>query len=176
MNDVLLNVEVIDERAVLPKYAHAGDACFDISVIVDDDMAPMIMEEGAALLGKTMPVKTNASGIKWVELQPHESCVFHTGWKCSTKNGYVLLLYPRSSTGIKKTLMLSNTVGVIDTATYRGEILVSFTNFSNKVRKIYNGDRLAQGMINPVPEVVVNVVEKLDTTSRGEGGIGSSGN
>lgn len=175
MSDLQLDVEIIDPRAKIPQYAHIGDACFDISVIVDEDMAPMIMVEGAELDKKTMVVRTNSSGLKWVELGPHESCVFHTGWKCGTDNGKVLLLFPRSSTGIKKTLMLSNTTGVIDTATYRGEVLVSLTNFGNKVRKIYNGDKVVQGMLLNIPTVQVNVVDSLNTTVRGEGGIGSTG-
>lgn len=170
-----LNVEVIDNRAVLPKYAHEGDACFDISVIIDHDMAPMVMEEGADLLNKTLPIRENSAGMKWVELAPHQSCVFHTGWKCGTDNGYVLLLFPRSSTGIKKSLMLSNTTGVIDTATYRGEILVSLTNFGTKTRKIYDRDRVAQGMLLPAFPVQINTVASLNNTARGAGGIGSSG-
>lgn len=175
METLKMDIEVIDSRAVLPKYAHAGDACFDISVIVDDDMAPMVMVEGAELDNKTVIVRKNNSGLKWVELGPHESCVFHTGWKCATEAGKVLLLFPRSSSGIKKTLMLSNTTGVIDTATYRGEVLISLTNFSNKVRRVYNGDRVAQGMLLNINPVELTVVDSLNSTVRGEGGIGSTG-
>lgn len=172
---IQLNVEIIDPRAKLPQYAHEGDACFDISVIVDDDMAPMVMVEGAELDKKTVTVRKNSSGLKWVELGPHESCVFHTGWKCATEAGNVLLIFPRSSSGIKKTLRLSNSTGVIDTATYRGEVMVSLTNFGNKVRKIYNGDRVAQGLLLPIPKVDIEVVKSLNATQRGEGGIGSTG-
>lgn len=175
MTHIDFKIEVIDNRAVLPTYAHEGDACFDIGVLVQKDLAPMIMLEGAELLGKTVPVRSNMAGLQWVELGPHESCVFHTGWKCSTEKGNVLLIFPRSSTGIKKELMLSNSTGIIDTATYRGEILIAVTNFGNVTRKIYDGDRVAQGMLLPLPNVSMKVVEALDTTARGEGGIGSTG-
>ena len=59
---------------------------------------------------------------------------------------------------------------------YRGEIMVSY-KLTSDVEKIYNiGDKIAQFIILPYPEVSYTEVETLSETDRGENGHGSSGN
>ena len=59
---------------------------------------------------------------------------------------------------------------------YRGEIMVSY-KLTSDVEKIYNiGDKIAQLIILPYPEVSYKEVETLSETDRGENGHGSSGN
>lgn len=88
--------------------------------------------------------------------------------------GFVGLVFPRSS--IRKTdLSLSNSVGVIDSG-YRGEIQATFNKQGGISAKIYEvGDRIAQIIIIPYPEVEFEEVEELSNTERGEGGFGSTG-
>ena len=92
-------------------------------------------------------------------------------------------LYPRSSTGTKTPLRLSNSVGIIDSG-YRGNIIAAFDNRDTMSNdgdfKVEGGSRVVQ--ICP-PElsypVLVKIVENesdLGTTNRGEGGFGSTGN
>ncbi len=89
-------------------------------------------------------------------------------------NEYVALVYVRSSLGFKHGVTLSNSVGVID-SDYRGEIKVSLANLSDKDFVINPADRIAQLVITPVCIPSVNVTEELPQTTRGEGGIGSTG-
>jgi dUTP pyrophosphatase len=85
--------------------------------------------------------------------------------------GYVGLVFPRSS--IRKTdLILSNSVGVIDSG-YRGEIQATFRKTGIDSYKV--GDRGAQIMILPYPEIKFEEVQELSNTERGEGGFGSTG-
>ena len=89
--------------------------------------------------------------------------------------GYVGLVFPRSS--IKKTeLILSNSVGVIDSG-YRGEIMVTFNvKDRSEIQKVYaEGDRIAQLLIVPVPLIQYTETQELSEASRGEGGHGSTG-
>jgi len=90
--------------------------------------------------------------------------------------GFVGLIFPRSS--IRKTrLMLSNSVGVIDSG-YRGELQATFNKINNNsvAENDYKvGDRIAQIMIIPHPPVIFTEVEELSNTERGEGGFGSTG-
>lgn len=90
-------------------------------------------------------------------------------------HGYVGLIFPRSS--VKKTdLVLSNSVGVIDSG-YRGEIMAVFKKLSGSVsKKYYIGDRAVQLIILPYPKIEFEEVEKLSETERGSGGFGSTGN
>ena len=88
-------------------------------------------------------------------------------------------LYPRSSTGSKTTLRLSNSVGVID-AGYRGNIIALFDNINSHEEVVVNqNDRLVQicapNITYPIYPIIVNNVENLGFTLRGEGGFGSTG-
>ena len=85
--------------------------------------------------------------------------------------GFVGLIFPRSS--IRKTdLILSNSVGVIDSG-YRGELKATFKRTG--LTKYSVGERAAQIIILPYPEVEFEEVEELNNTERGEGGFGSTG-
>ena len=100
--------------------------------------------------------------------------VYVTGIATEIPEGYVGLIFPRSSIR-KYTLAQCNAVGVIDSS-YRGEIMVSY-KLTSDVEKIYNiGDKIAQLIILPYPEVSYIEVESLSETDRGENGHGSSGN
>lgn len=96
---------------------------------------------------------------------------YGTGVAVEIPVGYVGLVFPRSS--IANThLTLSNSVGVIDSG-YRGEIKAKFREDGNNWYAI--GDRIAQLIIMPYPEVTFEEVDELSDSDRGEGGYGSSG-
>ena len=100
--------------------------------------------------------------------------VYGTGIATEIPEGYVGLVFPRSSIR-KYTLAQCNAVGIIDSH-YRGEIMVSY-KLTSDVEKIYEiGDKIAQLIILPYPEVSYTEVENLSETDRGENGHGSSGN
>ena len=100
--------------------------------------------------------------------------IYGTGIATEIPEGYVGLVFPRSSIR-KYTLAQCNAVGVIDSS-YRGEIMVSY-KLTSDVEKIYEiGDKIAQLIILPYPEVSYTEVENLSETDRGENGHGSSGN
>lgn len=88
--------------------------------------------------------------------------------------GYVGLVFPRSS--IRKTdLVLSNSVGVIDSG-YRGELMAVFKKLAGTVStKYYVGERAAQLVIIPYPKIEFEEVKELSDTERGAGGFGSTG-
>lgn len=97
------------------------------------------------------------------------------GWALEIPEGYVGLVFPRSS--VKNTeLVLSNSVGVIDSG-YRGEIMAVFKKLAGNVsKKYYIGDRAAQLIIIPHPKIEFQITDELSETERGEGGFGSTGN
>jgi dUTP pyrophosphatase len=102
---------------------------------------------------------------------------YKTGLSFEIPKGYVGLLFPRSSNS-KKDLLLTNSVGVIDSG-YRGEVELRFKTILNgKLENIstYNvGDRVGQIMILPYPKIQFVETDKLSESERGEGGFGSSG-
>lgn len=87
--------------------------------------------------------------------------------------GFVGLVFPRSSVH-KTQCRLSNAVGVID-AGYRGEVRAVFDTFPTS-DEVYNvGDRAAQIIIMPYPQVELEEADELSSTERGTGGFGSTG-
>ena len=103
----------------------------------------------------------------------HGCWIYGTGIATEIPEGYVGLIFPRSSIR-KYNLAQCNCVGVIDSH-YRGEIMVSYKPTSD-VQKIYEiGDKIAQLIVLPYPEISYIEVENLSETDRGENGHGSSG-
>lgn len=99
---------------------------------------------------------------------------FPSGEQISNIRPVGFYLMPRSS--ISKTpLRLSNSIGLID-AGYRGEIMAPVDNISDEEYHIEQGDRLFQ-LVNAdlEPFTMINEVENLEETKRGEGGFGSTG-
>lgn len=100
-------------------------------------------------------------------------CTYGTGISVEIPEGYVGLVFPRSS--IRNTeLILSNSVGVIDSG-YRGEIQATFIKTNGLESWDYKiGDRIAQLIIIPYPQIEFEEVEELSQTDRGTGGFGST--
>jgi dUTP pyrophosphatase len=100
---------------------------------------------------------------------------YGTGLAVEIPEGYVGLLFPRSSV-TNKSLMVKNSVGVIDSG-YRGEIKVRFQITNNlAVLSLYQiEDKVAQLIIIPYPQIEFEEVSELSNTERGEGGYGSTG-
>jgi dUTP pyrophosphatase len=97
--------------------------------------------------------------------------IYGTGIAVEIPEGYVGLVFPRSS--IANThLTLSNSVGVRDSG-YRGEVMAKFRK--GGTRGYHVGERIAQLIILPYPEVVFEEAEELSESDRGTGGYGSSG-
>jgi dUTP pyrophosphatase len=88
--------------------------------------------------------------------------------------GFVGLVFPRSSIR-KLDLLLTNSVGVIDSG-YRGEIQATFKKTRGATSFIYAiGERGAQIMIIPYPQIKFITSDTLSSSERGSGGFGSTG-
>jgi dUTP pyrophosphatase len=103
-----------------------------------------------------------------------EQVVYGTGIAVEIPEGYVGLVFPRSSIR-KYEQYLSNSVGVIDSG-YRGEIQATFNSRFYADVKYKVGEKIAQLIIMPYPHIDFEEVDKLSDTERGDGGHGSTGN
>lgn len=99
-----------------------------------------------------------------------------TGLSFAIPDGWVMLIFSRSGHGFNKGMRLVNCVGVID-SDYRGEVQIGLVcDRDGSSHQIKAGDRIAQGMLVPLPPSVEFVeVDTLPTTARGTGGLGSTG-
>lgn len=100
---------------------------------------------------------------------------YKTGIAMEIPEGYVALLFPRSSLS-NYDLSLANHVGVVDSG-YRGEISFRFKKTGyDMISKYYEvGDKIGQIVILPYPHINFEEVSKLSSSERGSGGYGSSG-
>lgn len=145
-----INIKKNHPDAVIPSYAKEGDAGMDLTAV---------SKEG---------------GSNYIE--------YDTGLALEIPPGFVGLIFPRSSV-YKTGQVLSNCVGVIDSG-YRGNVKVKFyTEYTTVAGQSYVkgevykvGDRVAQLIILPYPQVLFKEVNELSSTERGEGGFGSTGN
>lgn len=147
-NTLDIKIKKLHPNAVLPTYAKSGDAGMDLVA--------------TSIISNTTFDITYGIGIA-----------------LEIPKGYVGLIFPRSS--IRKTdLSLTNCVGVVDSG-YRGELQATFKKVfgKNDVRTDETdykvGDRIAQIMIIPYPQVKFVEVDELSSSERGEGGFGSTG-
>lgn len=112
--------------------------------------------------------------IEGVHLAPGQQRVLPTGLAFEVPDGHVLLVYSRSGHGFKYGVRLANGTGVID-SDFRGELKLALRNDSDTPFICWGGDRIAQGMLVPIPRCEIVEVEELSATERGEGGLGSTG-
>lgn len=130
-----------------------------------DAVIPQYAKPGDAGLDLVAVVET------WNE--DNSMVTYDTGLAIEIPDGYVGLVFPRSSIS-KTVLSLSNSVGVIDSG-YRGPIMFKF-RYPEEGPVYDTGDRVAQLIIMPYPQIEFEEVEELSSTERGEGGFGSTGN
>lgn len=153
---MIVKIKKLHPNAVIPTYAKPGDAGMDLTAVADG--------------------KYN---------HEHGFIEFRTGLAFEIPEGYVGLLFPRSSIS-KQDLFLTNAVGVLDSG-YRGEVTFRFKPAERATdnypfhnddfvcdRGYDAGDRIGQLIILPHPQITL-VEDELSDTKRGEGGFGSSG-
>ena len=111
-------------NAVLPQRATRGSAGYDFEC-VEDTVIPA-----------------------------HSIRLLPTGIKCEIDYGFYLQLALRSSTPMKKGLMLANGIGIIDADYYNnesneGHIMFQVYNFTDEEITIKAGERIGQGVFLP---------------------------
>ncbi len=107
-------------------------------------------------------------------IDPGERLVIPTGVAIALPPGYVGLIHPRSGLAAKHGFTLVNSPGTID-AGYRGEIAVIGLNTGKTSLDIDRGDRVAQLVIQRLPDIALVEVETLPGSVRSAGGFGSTG-
>lgn len=142
-----MKVRIInDSRWDAPSYATEGSAGVDLKANIDDP----------------------------ITLAPLQRVVVPTGLCIALPKGTEAQVRPRSGLAAKHGITVLNTPGTID-ADYRGEVGVILINLSDKDFVINPGERIAQMVLARYERFEWEEVEQLDSTSRGEGGLGSTG-
>jgi len=110
-----------------------------------------------------------------VVLQPMERKMIPTGLFLEIPDGYEVQVRPRSGMAIKHGITCLNSPGTVD-SDYRGEIKIILINLSSEPHTINTGDRIAQMVVAKVEKAILKAADQLQSTARGEGGFGHTGN
>ena len=139
-----IKVLKLNSAAILPTYAHPGDAGLDLFSVETTQILP----------GETQLVKTGIA----IALPPNTEAQIR----------------PRSGLALKHSVTVLNSPGTID-AGYRGEIGIILINHGKQTFQIVPGLKIAQMVICSIIQANIVIVDKLNSTSRGDGGFGSTG-
>ncbi len=132
------------EEALLPERAYSGDAGLDLAA------------------------------CERIELGPGERAVVPTGLAVAIPEGYAGFVQPRSGLAARHGISVVNSPGLIDSG-YRGEIRVVLLNTDReRVWTAEPGERIAQLVVLPVPELELVELDELPRSERGVRGFGSS--
>jgi dUTP pyrophosphatase len=140
-----IRIKRLRPHVSLPSYATRGSAAFDLAVSEN------------------------------VTIAPGEVTLLPTGLVIEVPEGMFLAVFARSSTPLKRGLIVANGVGVVD-SDYCGptdEMKVPVLNFTSAPVHVSAGDRIAQGIILPSPQIAWEEVIELRAESRG--GFGATG-
>jgi dUTP pyrophosphatase len=143
--DTPLPFRRLDPSAVLPSYAHPGDAGLDLASAVD------------------------------VEVGPGERAMVPTGVAVAIPDGHAGLVLPRSGLASRQGLTLANAPGLIDAGYRGEVTCAVVNLDRERPVTIRRGDRIAQLVVVAVPSVAPAWVDELQASGRGEGGFGSTG-
>lgn len=109
-----------------------------------------------------------------VTIKPGENRQIGLGVCVQIPQGYVGLMCPRSSIGVKTMLRPSISVGVID-AGYTGEVHQPYTNIGDEPITLQEGERIGQLVVVPIFDYDLEFVDELEPTERGDDAFGSTG-
>jgi len=146
---VQVKIRKLRSDAIIPEYKTIGSAGFDFH------LSSFVYTEDITII-------------------PNETVALPTGLAMEIPEGYEVQVRPRSGLSLTTKLRIANSPGSLD-SDFRGEIQIIMENIGEKNITIHYGDRIAQGVLNKVPQAEFIVVDKLSDTARGSGGFGHTG-
>ncbi len=136
------------EGLPLPAYATPGAAGMDLACALPAD-APL-------------------------SLAPGDCAAIPTGFAIALPEGFEAQVRPRSGLARNHGVTVLNSPGTVD-CDYRGEIAVLLVNHGRASVEISRGMRIAQMVVAPVVQIMLEESGELSQTARGSGGFGSTG-
>ncbi len=152
MNSINIETKIVNpligDTIPLPSYATDGSAAIDLRACIESE----------------------------IRIRPGQTVLVGSGIAVNIKDPNIVgLIVPRSGLGIKKGIVLANTVGVID-SDYQGEIKIGLYNRSRDQYTVNPAERICQMLFIPVLKVGLQLVREFSiTTERGAGGFGHTG-
>ena len=160
--------------AILPTRATAGSAGYDF-YCVKDTIIPTIAKLQRGLYEVASNDSQERNIVDIIKSTGYKPTLIPTGIKAQIDPGYYLQLAIRSSTPLKRWIILANGIGVIDTDYYNnpdneGHIMIQVINLSPMDQIVHKGEKIAQGIFLPYV-----ITDDDNTSGTRTGGFGSTG-
>lgn len=152
---IIVDFKKTTEKAIVPTQGSKFAAGYDLYVVLTDEGLPPF-EDDCYILA------------------PGATHKFHTGIAVELPPGYYASVRSRSGMSWSNNIEVVGGSGTID-SDYRNEIYVPLRNMSDCYVKIYEGQRIAQLIIQKHETVQWKEVDELHPSDRGMGGFGSTG-
>ena len=141
---------------------------------VRDFFAPFFFELFFFRLPRSMDLRAALPEDKPMRLAVGKTAMVPTGLSMALPQGFEAQIRPRSGLAAKFSVTVLNSPGTVD-SDYRGEVKVILINHGLEAFEINRGDRIAQMVISPITQGILQETDALPDSERGEGGFGSTG-
>ena len=145
MSENQLEFLKLNQKAITPSKAHAGDAGFDLCCLDN------------------------------FKLDPGERALIATGIAIKLPRGHAGLIIPRSGLALKHGISVVNSPGLIDEGYRGEIKVILINTDNTSGISFLSGERIAQLAVIAVAQVHLVEVKEISDSSRGQGGFGSSG-
>lgn len=163
-----MEVKVINKSAnELPKYETPASAGMDLKAD--------LWNINEKFLFDARVIRKEDNTIDHIVIEPGGRALIPTELYTAIPEGYEVQIRPRSGLALKSGITVLNTPGTIDADYRNGWGVILMNNDTLNSFKVYQGDRIAQAVLNKIEQIEWNEVESLDETDRGLGGFGSTG-
>ena len=163
----------IYDDATLPEKATAGSACFDLTSYLREDVAVTVYDMSNQKI-KRLPEKNSDDKLQ-VYLDPADRVLIPTGLIFKVPFGYSIRLHTRSSTSLKKGLIMPNGEGIIDSDYYHQTYIMLMNTTADTVM-VDDRERIAQGeMIQTEHYHIEETLQQPEQVTERVGGFGSTG-
>jgi dUTP pyrophosphatase len=169
-NETNLEYYKLVESANEPVYATEGSACFDLFSCFNDEFVNLIN----AFNEQRRREVAEFNDTRAIHLNPGDRVMVPTGLVLNIPEGYFVRLFARSGLALSAGLVLSNSVGVID-SDYKNEVFVLLTNNSQTVATIEDNTRICQGLLEKTERFPLVETSQVAQSKTRSGGFGSTG-
>lgn len=171
-----VKVKKIVENAIMPSKTYDEDFCYDVVATSCEEIAPNVYKYGLGLAFQIdrENFNINIPKTKSVNVTDTHGNTYGTQTINERENLNLSLDFrPRSSVW-KTGMILSNTVGTIDEL-YRGQVYAIYYHVLPNMPKYEIGDRIGQIKLGITIPISFEETNELNSTTRGDGGFGSTG-
>lgn len=165
-----IKIQKVRKNCILPSKTHPSDSGFDCFISLFKSINYAISTDRVHV-EKSLPEHEYSSFI----LEPMGRVACCLGFKTEIPKGYYCEVVPRSGNALWKGLTITNSPGIIDSG-YRGEWIAIASNTSRQKVQLSIGDKISQFIVKKMVDAVLEEVDSLEESERGDGGFGSTGN